>query len=177
MIESKKLKNVQLVSLYFLLMFGVIIGIGYFGIISNIKAISELRKKQADYKSQIQELNDKEQNLKKNKIILKDLSRNEQFLTKAIPEGYNYEEFVEDIINTSTGYDYEIEKIEFIEGESGTANATVTFENYADSTNTIQLIDSFIGLPRLSFLEQLEFDGKYSKKEVKANFKIYRLPK
>lgn len=166
-----------ILSFYFLLLAAVAIFIGYTGIVGNIKKFTELAEKKQSYRELSTELDNKKEVLLNNQKILKDLSINESLLTASLPDDFNYEGFVEDVINTSSGFDFAIEKIEFVDEENNTSVATVTFENLADNSNTTNLINSFTKLPRLSFLESLEFEGKYSKKTIRAEFKIFRLPR
>lgn len=171
------LSSGAVLSLYLALLLFVAVFIGYFGIISNLRTYSELAEKHKQYKELSADLATKKETLQQNLKVLKDLNVNENLLDKSLPDEFNYEGFVEDLINTSSGYDFAIEKIEFLDNENDTANAVVTFENLADNSNTINLINSFNRLPRLSFLERLDFEGKYSKKTIKAEFRIFKLPR
>ncbi len=179
MTDTKKpfLTDSTVLGLYFLLLGATAIFIGYVGIIGNFKKFSELSEKKQSYKTISTELDNKKKVLLNNQKILKDLSVNEDLLTASLPNDFNYEGFVEDVINTSSGFDFAIEKIEFVDEENNASVATVTFENFADNSNTTNLINSFTKLSRLSFLESLEFEGKYSKKTITAEFKIFRLPR
>lgn len=167
----------KILSFYFVLLAAVAIFIGYTGIVGNIKKFAELEEKKQNYRTLSMELDNKKGVLLSNQKILKDLSVNEGLLTASLPDDFNYEGFVEDVINTSSGFDFVIEKIEFVDEDDNTSVAAVTFENLGDNSNTVDLINSFTKLPRLSFLERLEFEGKYSKKTIKAEFKIFRLPR
>lgn len=170
-----KQSSTSRVAMYFFFALFVFFQFGLWGIRSNIDKIKLHNAKTQEHTEQIAKLDDNINSLEKNAKLLQDLQTNTRLLDDLLPKTLSYEEFVEFIIDTSAGYGYGIEKIEFAPEQNQVTIATVEFSSENDDADTLGLIASINTLPRLSIVEKITYEANYGKKQVKIGLKIFTI--
>ena len=172
-----KRKNASLVSMYVSFAILVLIVFGIAGIKNNLEGIKRFNIKNAELQEQETKLTEKKAYLVKTEEKLGALKLQEKSINTMIPEGEDFEKYVEEIVASNSGYGFDVEKVNFTSSQDrnmeNVANVNIVFGTDSENYDLEGLVKSLEKTPRLSIIETLVYSTIADKKTVKVDLKIY----
>ncbi len=155
----------------------VFIVFGLAGTKSNWDGVKRYSVKSDELHKIEQKVKEKKAYLTKTEQELTQLASQEKSISSMIPQGGNFEKYVEEIVAANSGYGFDVEKVSFVESaqglDEGIADVSITFGTKNEEPDLEGLVKSLEKTPRLSIIDRLSYMTVSDKQLLKVDLKIY----
>ncbi len=167
----------SLVGMYASFAILILIVFGITGTKSNFDGIKRYHIKNTELKEIEKKVEEKKSYLTLTEKAISTMSAQEKSINSMIPQGENFEKYVEEIVAANSGFGYEVEKVSFTKqtqsGGEEAADVSIVFSTKDENSDLEGLIKSLEKTPRLSIIERLAYVKVADKKTLRVDLKIY----
>jgi hypothetical protein len=154
----------------------VFIVFGLAGTHSNWKGIQHYANKKAELNKVEQKVEERKRYLTQTEQELTKLSKQEKSINAMIPQGGDFEKYVEEVVAANTGYGFDVEKVSFTQpytDNQAVANVSITFSTKDADPDLEGLVQSLEKTPRLSIIDRLSYTTISDRQTLKVDLTIY----